>query len=416
MNSRALNIAFIGVFAIDYSLTSFANEAWAGRKQLYRTVFDNFQYQQRVKEGKKLRWWKKQIKWRMQDAKDASKFEEVVEKLIQEYIQNFWEESFDRAIIQAELQNHGWTFDAGINRESKAELDSEFRLYILQYIQPLIERLQLDYLLKAKDLQRKKIEEFGNMLNQEHQIRSMVELEGDEDDAAEKYEGARVIFKVRKEILKMWQGYLNKEAMIDLYCTKAGYIHAGLPQKATLIIDPENEKKSDKYEAAFELKSSRDETRVIFSLEKKFTEYLWTIYQLDPPVEFTGKSLEACEQFVQNDLKKLKDIISTSNGWDKIADSASFDQMENIEKHSKYMYVTRLPSSIFKEYNSFADFNDKEGNRSTRMLKNDIYIEILDKDHLAKVSYEYFLMKDPKKSIKEYGIVAYYSKGEKVKN
>ena len=267
INTKALNIAFIGVFAIDYSLTAFANEAWAGRKQLYRKVFDNFNYEQRIKEHKRLTWWKKEIYWRMEDAKDPSKFEEIVEKIIQEYIQEFWDNSIDRAIIQAELQGHGWTFNGGVSEKLKDELNQEFRLYILQYIQPLIERMQLNYLLSAKQEQQQNIQEFGNFLNQEYELRCKVETQDEKE--AKNYEGFKVDFEtVNKEIKKLWNGLLDADAQMKFHCTYAGFTDAGFPPKATLYIPTDKEDVFEEISQSFKVNPKKKTNLIIFQLKE----------------------------------------------------------------------------------------------------------------------------------------------------
>ncbi|WP_372649048.1 zinc-ribbon domain-containing protein [Draconibacterium sp.] len=277
INTRALNIAFIGVFAIDYALTTFANEAIAGRTRLYRAVFDNFNYYQRTQGGKKLRWWKKEIYWRMEDAKDASKFEEIVEQVIQEYIQDFWDSSFDRAIIQAELQKHGWTFDAGINAKMKDDLNKEFRVYILQYIQPVVERLHQNYLYRAREEMQENASNLAKMLNTQYKIKCTLDLEDEED--AKNYKGFKVAFSVaEKEIEKLWEGFLNEEAQMDFPCTYAGFIDAGMPAKATLFI-PVNEEEDEFEEVkqSFKFQAKNGTVPVIIQMKKELADGPWQI-------------------------------------------------------------------------------------------------------------------------------------------
>jgi hypothetical protein len=346
-----------------------------------------------------------------------------VNSLIDEYIQDFWDDNVERAIIQAELQKHGWTYNGGYSDKTKKELNPEFRTYVLQYIQPLIERMYKNYLFKAKQLQQQQIQQFGQMLNQEHQIRCMVEL--DDGDEAEQYEGAKVVFKVAGTIKKMWQGFLNKEAIMDLYCTKAGFIHAGCPTSATLILDPADEKKSEKYNSKVDLKSAGDETQVVFSLEKRFTEYLWKLcdYKLQekgPIKEFTAGSLKACEAFVASDVKKYADLVNSNSFTDPGKATTNFkdlDEFGSLELVSKELYRrTMLGSVISKDYNASADFNEQQGRASTRNLKNDVYYKLFGKDVLVVGNYEFLQTKDPKKATTEYTVYVYgYVKGIKVK-
>lgn len=270
-NTRAMNLALIGVFAIDYSLTTFANEAWAGRKALYETIWDSYQKRQRKKKIN-LYWWKKQIVIGMKKANDPSKFESVVEGIIAKYIADFWNDETEIALIQSEV---GPIFSAGggLNKKMKDELSADFRLQILQYTQALLQSLQKQYIYKArKELSMQRVA-FAKELNREHRISCEVAL--DKNEKPDKYEQLKVAFDVAgKEMIKMWQGVLNKDAKMDFYCTAAGYIGAGIPTKATLYIpDKNNENKRDKIEANFKLLPAGKTTFVQFKkLQSKIQE------------------------------------------------------------------------------------------------------------------------------------------------
>ena len=360
INTRALNIAFIGVFAIDYALTTFANEAIAGRTRLYRAVFDNFNYYQRTKGGKNLRWWKKEIYWRMEDAKDASKFEEVVEQVIQEYIQDFWDSSFDRAIIQAELQKHGWTFDAGINPKMKEDLDKEFRVYILQYIQPVIERLHQNYLYRAREEMQENASKLAKLLNTQYKIKCTLELEDEED--AKNYKGFKVAFNVaQKEIEKMWEGYLNEDAQMDFPCTYAGFIDAGMPAKATLFIPVnEDEDEFEEVKQSFNFQAKNGTVPVIFQMKKELADGPWQFenYEASELYNFVTGIAEA----VLGDAVAKKEVEERN----AVKRKSAIRKLEEEYKRSLQQGAVNAPSAKYepgdellflKQYNP-----QKEGN------------------------------------------------------
>ena len=283
-NTRAMNLALIGVFAIDYSLTTFANEAWAGRKALYETIWDNYQKRQRKKKIN-LYWWKKQIVVGMRKANDPSKFESVVEGIIAKYIADFWNDETEIALIQSEV---GPIFSAGggLNKKMKDELSADFRLQILQYTQSLLQSLQKQYIYKARkelSLQRAAL---AKELNREQLIRCEVVL--DKDEKPDKYEQLKVAFEVSgKEMIKMWQGVLNKDAKMNFYCTAAGYIGAGAPNHATLYIPNANDKnKDDEIKAAFNMLPAGKTTVVQFKKEQS------KIQEAGISINFDGKVKE----------------------------------------------------------------------------------------------------------------------------
>ncbi len=275
-NTRAMNLALIGVFAIDYSLTTFANEAWAGRRALYQTIWDNYQKRQRKKKIN-LRWWKKEIMQGMKKANDPSKFESVVEGTITKYINNFWDDETEIALIQSEV---GPIFSAGggLNKKMKEKLSADFRLQILQYIQSLLNSLQKQYIYYArKELSIQRVA-LAKELNREHLIRCEVVL--DKDEKPDKYEQLKVEFEVAgKEVIKMWQGILNKDAKMDFYCTAAGYIGAGAPVNATLFIpDKTEDNKFERIKASVKLKQADKVTHVKFKTIVDFPYGAWSMY------------------------------------------------------------------------------------------------------------------------------------------
>lgn len=261
-NTRAMNLALIGVFAIDYSLTTFANEAWGGRKALYETIWDNYQQRQRKKKIN-LRWWKKEIMTGMRKAKDPSKFESVVEGIITNYIKEFWDDETEIALIQSEV---GPIFSAGggLNKKMKDELSADFRLQILQYLQSLLTQLQKKYIYQSQKELRLQYVALAKELNREQLIHCMMGLI--EDEEPDIYEGFKVMFDVPgKELKRMWQGEMNKDAEMDFFCTTAGYIGAGSPISATLFIpDKTEDGKFEEVKASVDLKKARKTTIVEF--------------------------------------------------------------------------------------------------------------------------------------------------------
>ncbi len=279
-NTRAMNLALIGVFAIDYSLTTFANEAWAGREALYETIWDNYQRRQR-KNKINLRWWKKEIIVGMKKANDPSKYESVVEGIIAKYINDFWDDETEIAIIQSEV---GPIFSAGggLNKKMKEKLSTDFRLQILQYLQALLHQLQKKYIYQArKELSMQRIA-LANDLNREHLIQCQVDL--NKNEKPDKYNQLKVVFEVAgNEMKKMWQGLLNKDAKMDFYCTAAGYIGGGMPTEATLYIPDKMENENfEKIKAKVSLKQEGKVTQVLFK------KVLKKIIYADLEINFTG--------------------------------------------------------------------------------------------------------------------------------
>jgi len=352
MNSKALNVAFIGVFAIDYALTTFANEAISGRKELYKKVFNNFNREQ-IDRGKTLRWWKKEIFWAVVDSKDPSKFEAIVEAQIQKYIKDFWDKDIDRAIIQSELAKHAWTFNGGINEKMKNELNAEFRLYILQYIQLVIEDLQQKFLFDAKQALQENATNFANKLNQEHQLKCQIELDEKEDPKL--YKGFKVVFEAgTEEMKKLWTGYLDEEASLDFNCTYAGFLDAGMPHTATLFIPINVEKEEyEEIKQSFKLNPAKGSVPINFNVKKELADGPWEISEYETPelfdclgniAAYVGATAEEKRLLEEADGKKrAKATRKINEDYEKTlqlgsinAPSAKYEKLEELLFLKKY--------------------------------------------------------------------------------
>ncbi len=59
-----------------------------------------------------------------------------VEKEIKDYTSMIWSDDGAVAELQAELQGHGWTFEAGFTQEQKDKLEAQHRAFLIQTLQP----------------------------------------------------------------------------------------------------------------------------------------------------------------------------------------------------------------------------------------------------------------------------------------
>lgn len=375
-NTRAMNFALIGVFAIDYSLTTFANEAWGGREALYQTIWDSHQKRQRKKKVN-LRWWKKEIMAGMKKANDPSKFESVVEGIIAEYIKDFWADETEIALVQSEV---GPIFSAGggLNKKMTDKLSADFRLQTLQYLQSLLGQLQKKYIHQARrelSLQRAAL---AKELNREQHIHCEVIL--DKNEKPDKYEQLKVEFGVTgKEMIKMWQGLLNKDAEMDFYCTAAGYIGAGAPVSATLFIPDKTENnKYEKIKASVKLKQAGKVTSVKFKTIIDFPYGQWSLFIDESKlIRYTDSHSEAIKIIE----KKVSEFLH--NPSYKTKSSKFVDNSEYIEGTFLLPLIENGQFSFQKKEEHFIIKYNNERQRNYNCL----VVKLIDDNHFIGIEF-----------------------------
>jgi len=136
--SKALNVAGVGMFMIDYSLNRLGEEAVALREGMLADIYNEY-YQRQSRSY--TDWYN--IIWRIATTSQTQDdIKNSIEKEINEYITLIWRDEGAVAELQAEIQGHGWTFEAGFKEEQKRELENEFRLQLIHQLQPVFRTVE----------------------------------------------------------------------------------------------------------------------------------------------------------------------------------------------------------------------------------------------------------------------------------
>lgn len=136
--SSALNIAGVGIFFIDYSLNTLGSEAKALRQGLLDDIYGEY-YKRNYR--KPTEWYNKF--WDIATSAQSQEDMKVqVEKEIKDYTAMIWSDDGAVAELQAELQGHGWTFEAGFTQEQKEKLEAQHRAFLIQTLQPVFKTVE----------------------------------------------------------------------------------------------------------------------------------------------------------------------------------------------------------------------------------------------------------------------------------
>lgn len=128
--SSAMNLCMISVAIIDYSLNKFAEEAWAGRKDLYKAAYELYYSKGEDGYRSKLDWY--DLFWPafIKDGMTERHLNILIDAYVTKYCEQFWENTDRIATYLALAKDIGFTSGGGLNEKIKKEISDEYRQYL----------------------------------------------------------------------------------------------------------------------------------------------------------------------------------------------------------------------------------------------------------------------------------------------
>lgn len=136
LSSKVMSASMASVAFIDYAVNRFAEEAWSGRKDLYKAAFDYY-YSKAGKaavnpgDGRGFRtavdWYKALYPVFSRTDLDETGMKSVIDSMVTAYCQEYWDNEDAQAICTSEATNLGYTYSGGLNASIKSELSNELR-------------------------------------------------------------------------------------------------------------------------------------------------------------------------------------------------------------------------------------------------------------------------------------------------
>ncbi len=180
--SAALNVAGVGIFFIDYSLNALGSEAQALRESMLEDIYRTY-YQRNYRRPRE--WYN--VMWQI--ANTSTSQEEMKNRMeaeIDAYTSLIWNDEGAVAELQAELQGHGWAFEAGFTEEKKQQLERAHREMLIATLQPVITTVEKN--LRNQFIKQKVAAEHRALNYLEGHLEITVALSGGTPDAMIKSE------------------------------------------------------------------------------------------------------------------------------------------------------------------------------------------------------------------------------------
>ena len=245
IGTGAMQLAFVGVFAIDYSINAFAQEAWDGNNAKWNAVYGHC-YNKHFKQNS-VEWYK--LFYRIwHDAaysKTQQSMTQVKARIDQSVLDNVWGVwNMSASELTECIDDLGYTNMGGLNTEIKRSLALAKRAELVSgKLVSVMQRLQRPITYKMREDYRKELKLQKATLNQKvnFEIRETVAT-----GELLKYAGYRVRFTPLNEETdkRMWTGVLHDNGSLNTSFTLLGHLQAGSPRRLE-IFKPEDDPDND---------------------------------------------------------------------------------------------------------------------------------------------------------------------------
>ncbi|MFZ7120160.1 MAG: hypothetical protein ACOWWH_04340 [Eubacteriaceae bacterium] len=260
--SSALQLSFVGVYAVDYAINKFANEAWNGRNDIWYEAYKIY-YEREAKRS--TREWYKKFYWMWQDSIDGQNPGELSKQMndaLDEYCNQFWNlPEGDIAYYQSQAMDTGFSGGGGLNEDLKKEISKAKKAELVEVLQtPVFDRLETKIAFKLREDYYKKLNELKNELNQVVSIQIIEEVA---DGEKSKYGGYTIKFAPLSEdaIVKNWTGKMKEDGTASTKFTLLGHLQSGSPNTIELY-PPDADPNTEEPEKVIQFKVNIPETTV----------------------------------------------------------------------------------------------------------------------------------------------------------
>lgn len=240
-----MNLASVGVFCIDYSITQFANEALSGRRDIYDQAYRLY-YEREAKRTAKD--WYLIFMPMAKAAKSPDELNQKVMAEIDRYTKQFWEDETVVAYYQDEAMKYGFTGGGGLNQAIMDELSRNHKIELLQgLLQPVFGQISRKLAAEQQTELRKVLDELAKQLNT---LVTIQVFDSAYDQAEPKplkssYAGYIARIAPLAEEVKdkeKWQQVIDNEGKASLPFRILGHLMAGSPNKIEIVSpdEPDN--------------------------------------------------------------------------------------------------------------------------------------------------------------------------------
>ncbi|MBN2342014.1 MAG: zinc ribbon domain-containing protein [Deltaproteobacteria bacterium] len=340
--SSALKIKSVGFFLIDYSLTSFGNEAWNNLADKHRKMYINY-YNRRYggETGEQKQLLRKVYETYRKSLSQKDKFDlaKEVRLALTTHCEEFWKQGAIETVDNMSQMSDTWF--SNLTDSKQKEISEGYCAQLMSTVgkaimENMIQRIQMD-LYKEYMLQLNRMK---SELNQQA-IVTIYEPREDEDTPYQ-YVGHLVRFAPLGEDaeVKSWQGRLPDDATVTVPFRLAGYLTAGSPTKIQVFAPGDN---PDEDEPVLEVPFELNRKKIQIALKPSKQEFAGT-YRATVP----------SRRIIMEELQKLGYIGTATDAPVEIVVDEK-NQM-HVKYHYSYTYRTSEEDEEPSRGGSDADF------------------------------------------------------------
>ena len=240
--SSALQLSFVGVFAIDYSLNKFGTEALNGLEEKWKKIYDACYNDGLYKTDPQ---WYHAFKALTETSISPSRLKNVMETTVYNNAYSAWSDDMSKMALCAGV-NESMGFNAlGTPKDSIKENIARDKFYeLIERLQPVFDQLRKKTIYNMRSDYKKQLEDVRNNLNQKINVQIKETVASGE---TAKYAGYRFRFAPLndKAIKSEWTNVLDSKGSATGAWRILGYMQAGSPNKLE-IYKPGDDPDTDK--------------------------------------------------------------------------------------------------------------------------------------------------------------------------
>ncbi len=225
--TAAMQLAFVGVYVIDYSLTSFAKAAVQTKLENIDRVY---RYYNENENARSLKEWRSIfIDIYDQNRNDPNRAKELMDEAIDSYCDAFWNyPNLDEIAGVAGYSNLSWPSPTDITL-----LTRNYKHDLIDRLYPVFTSLRNYVVQQINEEYNKRLDSLKRFLNQRVDIIVTEKLEKDQKS---QYAGYTVRFAplAGDADPKYWTGKLGKDGSISTFFTLLGHLQCGSPDRIEL--------------------------------------------------------------------------------------------------------------------------------------------------------------------------------------
>ncbi len=338
----AMQLSFVGVFAIDYSLTKFMVTAISDREKIWEEAYKlYYKKDDRVKQKKKMKYWYDEFLKLYKESRTPAELKAKIDKAINDYVYDFWEDETTVAFYQEEVMKHAWTGGGGLNEELKKKISENHKAELMNALKPVFWRLEEQILLEMQAKATRQLKKMAEELNKVYTLN--VRVNGPKDFVS----GLEVYIPVKAGNQEQWSWETDESGECFIRFTLYGLLKSQAKNKVVLIT-----KTGEKIEQEFKLTSRS--TSVVFNIEGKGSiqvsvtpkrvapgDKIKVSVQVNPPVE---TELEIKIENIETGYGKKSEPWKVKTGKDGRYESNFVIQPKDVyKKAGKNVLIVTAP-------------------------------------------------------------------------